>query len=145
MSYRLGKIIAIIFFCSLLEANAETNKKIDLSCILEGGVLPLRFVGVLSRLVGTDEEGTGTVKIDTERGASSNAVFRLNKGALGQGPQKLLVDPEPAREKDTKIVFQRHVYQIDRRLRIFSVLQDDPITSPVPLTEVLTGACWGIF
>jgi hypothetical protein len=38
MADRLGKIVAILVFCTLSEANAASNKKIDLQCYFEGVV-----------------------------------------------------------------------------------------------------------
>jgi hypothetical protein len=139
-----GKIVAIFVFCTLSEANAVTNNKIDLQCYFEGGAR-MRFEGVFSRSSGTNEEGTGTTKIDVEGGATWKAVFRLDRGIDGKGPGILLIYAEPFREKDTNIVLDRRIWQVDRRLRVFSVLQQNPITSPTPFTQVSLGACSGVF
>jgi hypothetical protein len=140
----MSKIVAILVFYTLSEAHATSNKKIDLQCYFEGGDR-MRFEGVFSRSSGTNEEGTGTAKIDVERGANWNAVFRLDRGIDGKGPGILLIYAEPFREKDTNIVLDRRIWQVDRRLRIFYVLQNNPVTSPTPFTQVYLGACSGVF
>jgi hypothetical protein len=141
---RLGKIVAILVLCTVSEANAASNKKIDLQCYFEGGDR-MRFEGVFSRSSGTNEEGTGVARIDVERGANWKAVFRLDRGIDGKGPGILLIYAEPFREKDTNIVSDRRIYQVDRGFRVFSVLQQDPITSPTPFTQISVGTCSGIF
>ncbi len=140
-----SKIAAIAFVFAVFDASAEGNKKIALHCYLEGGGFPLRFEGTYSRTLGTNEEGIGTEKIDTDGGSRSKAIFRLDRGIDGKEPGTLLIYPEPRRGRDTKVPLQRFVYQVDREFRIFIVLQDDPITSPVPFTQIRRGTCSGTF
>lgn len=157
MSRAWSNIAAIAFVFAMSDANAESNKKIDLHCYFEETAYADRFEGMYS----TNEEGTGTWKIDADRGRVSKASFRLSRGVNGKGPGALLIYPEPDRERDTKIPLQRIIFRVDKtyldpqtqgilsnmRLiyRAFSVLQDDPITSPVPFTQILAGTCRGTF
>ena len=145
MSRTWTKMTTILFVIAMSHAHAEGNKKIDLRCFLEGGGHPLRFEGTYSRTAGSNDEGVGTEKIDTDGGKRSKTIFRLDRGIDGKGPGTLLIYTEPARHRDTQIPLQRFIYQVDRELRMFLVLQDDPITSPVPYTQVRGGTCSGSF
>jgi hypothetical protein len=153
------------FFFAMSGANAQNSKTINLRCYWEGDGYPEQFEAAYSRVLENNiQEGMGTYTRDPEAGAKSiksNAIFRLLRGIDGKGPGRLLIYPEPRTGRDKKIPSHRLIVRVDKNLdpeteavlgsnyrlvyRAFRVSQDDPITSPVPYTEVQAGTCYGIF
>jgi hypothetical protein len=159
------KSVAFALFFVVSGADAQSSKTINLRCYWEGDGFLDQFEAAYSRVLENNiQEGMGKWTRDPEAGAKSiksNAIFRLLRGVDGKGPGRLLIYPEPLTGQDKKIPWRRVIFRVEKNLdreteavlgsnyrlvyRAFRVSQDDPITSPVPYTEVQAGTCYGIF
>jgi len=117
----------------------KRSQKIDLQCFFEESRLPARFEGTYTTISKYVDEGAGTVAIaTTDKGLPPprKVIFKRRRKILNKGGKLYVYE-----KTETDSV----VYQIDKTLRAFALHQQDPVTDPLPFTEIYAGTCWGVF